>query len=202
VIGFIGTSITITANYNSSQLLTVLRLAPLLTGLPMSSLPLWRMPNDESLMNKFRWASRVESSRVLVLRPTVSRPVYLAIRHTYGAYDQILLLSVSCGFVDVGRSHTRTGLSFTIAADPRQRSNSRIRVPPLCIVSHLRLPILSSPMTRRATVEVFNPASTGDEPSSSAERSHVSSVYNVGRSEHRPPPRTVRVLAHCSGNAC
>jgi hypothetical protein len=39
--------------------------------------------------------------------PAVSRPVCLGIKHTSEAYDQFLLLSDSCGFVDLG------GLSLT-----------------------------------------------------------------------------------------
>jgi hypothetical protein len=61
-------------------------------------------------------------------------------------------------------SDERTGLSFTIAAGPSQRSHSRVRAPsdsrPYLTVSDLRLPISSPPTTRKARVEVFNPAST------------------------------------------
>jgi hypothetical protein len=105
---------------------------------------------------------RVESS--LILRPTISRPVCLGIKHPSGAYDKI--------FVIVGQlrvllmwgalSDERTGLSFIIAAGPRQRSHSRVRVPwnslPYFTVSDSRLPYLSAPTTRRATVEVFDPS--------------------------------------------
>jgi hypothetical protein len=45
-----------------------------------------------------------ELSMSLMLRPTVSRPVYLGIKYPSEAYDKIFLLSDSCGFVDVGRS--------------------------------------------------------------------------------------------------
>jgi hypothetical protein len=55
-------------------------------------------------------------------------------------------------------SDERTGLSFTIAAGPCQRSLSRVR--PYFTVSDLRLPFSSPPTTRRVTVEVFDPAST------------------------------------------
>jgi hypothetical protein len=61
-------------------------------------------------------------------------------------------------------SDERTDLLFTIAAGSCQRNHFRVRVPwdsrPYFIVSDLRLPFLSPLMNRRATVEVFNPAST------------------------------------------
>jgi hypothetical protein len=57
-------------------------------------------------------------------------------------------------------------LSEAIAAGPRQRSHSRVRLPwdsrQNFTVSVSRLPFSSPPTTRRATVEVFNPASTWD----------------------------------------
>jgi hypothetical protein len=58
------------------------------------------------------------------------------------------------------------GLSFTISAGPCQRSHSLVRFPcdsrPYFTVSDSRLPFSSPLMTRRATVEVFDPASTRD----------------------------------------
>jgi hypothetical protein len=63
-------------------------------------------------------------------------------------------------------SDERTGLSFTIVGGPRQGSHSRVRVPwdlrPYFTISHSRLPFSSAPTTRRATVEVSDPASTRD----------------------------------------
>jgi hypothetical protein len=63
-------------------------------------------------------------------------------------------------------SDEKTGLLYTVATGPRQRSHSPTRIPwdsrPYFTVSDSRLPFLSSPTTRRATVEVFDPASTRD----------------------------------------
>jgi hypothetical protein len=61
-------------------------------------------------------------------------------------------------------SDERTSLSFTIAAGARQHSNSWVRVPwdsrPYFTLSDSRLPSSSPPTTRRAAVEVFEPAPT------------------------------------------
>jgi hypothetical protein len=59
-------------------------------------------------------------------------------------------------------SDETTGMSFIIAACHRQCSHSRVRFPwdsrPYFTVSESKLPFLSPPTTRRATVEVFDPA--------------------------------------------
>jgi hypothetical protein len=73
-------------------------------------------------------------------------------------------------------SDERTGLPSAIASGPRHRSHFWVRVSwdsrPYFTVSDSRLSFSSAPTTRRATVEVFEPAST---------RSYyVSSLYNSG----------------------
>jgi hypothetical protein len=103
-----------------------------------------------------------------MLGQTVNRPVGLGIKHPSGAYDQIFYCCHTfAGLLMWGAfSDERTVLSFTVAVGPRQRSQSRVRVPwdsqPYFTLSDLRLPFLSSPTTRRATVEVFDSASTRD----------------------------------------
>jgi hypothetical protein len=65
-----------------------------------------------------------------MLLPTVSRPVCLGIKHPSGAYDQISITVTVAGLLTWSAfSDERTGLPFTIAAGPRQRSHSRVRVP-------------------------------------------------------------------------
>jgi hypothetical protein len=88
----------------------------------------------------------------------------------------------------VALSYERTGLSFTIIAGPRQRSHSRIRVPwdsrPHFTVSDSRLPFSLSPTTRRATVEVFDPASIRDTIPSSKPASVIISSHGQRRKHH------------------
>jgi hypothetical protein len=66
-----------------------------------------------------------------MLRPTISRPVCLGIKHPSGAYYQIFIaVRQLAGLLMWGAlSDERTGLSFTIAAGPRQRIHSQVRVP-------------------------------------------------------------------------
>jgi hypothetical protein len=108
----------------------------------------------------------INMSLSFMLRPTVSRPVCLGIKHPFGAYDQIFntCVTVMVLFLWGALSDERSGLSFVCAAGPCQRSLSRVRVPwdlrQYFTVSDLRLPFSSPPTTRRVTVEVFDPAST------------------------------------------
>jgi hypothetical protein len=101
--------------------------------------------------------------------------------HIWGSWPDIdYCLTVTVLLMWGALSDERTGLSFTIAAGPSQRSHSRVRAPwnsrPYLTVSDLRLPFSSPPTSRRVTVEVFEPRlHTGMEGTLL-----VPSLYNLG----------------------
>jgi hypothetical protein len=83
--------------------------------------------------------------------------------YSVGAHDQIFIIVWQLwSFLWGALSDKRTGLSFVYAAGPRQRSLSLFPwiFRPYFTISVLRLPFSSPPITRRVTVEVFDPAST------------------------------------------
>jgi hypothetical protein len=85
-------------------------------------------------------------SRIVELSLMLSESICLEIKNASGDYDQIFFtVKTVAGLVIWGAlSNERTGLSFTIAAGPRQRSHFRIRVPydsrPYFTVPDSRLP--------------------------------------------------------------
>jgi hypothetical protein len=126
--------------------------------------------------NSFPWWLRVLDSRFLsynclthhssesyVTNDSQSASLSWNKAPTWGLQPDFYYCQTVAGLLMWGAlSGERTGVSFTIAADPHQRSHSQVEVPwkmrPYFTVSDSRLPFLFPPMTHWAMVGVFNPA--------------------------------------------
>jgi hypothetical protein len=90
----------------------------------------------------------------VMLRPTVSRPICLCVKHPTGAQDRIFVIVRQLRVVIWGTlSDCRTGLSFTIAAGLRQCSHSRVR--PHGSHDHILLSQIRDSPNQEGKVSVF-----------------------------------------------
>jgi hypothetical protein len=176
MIGFIGASITI--SYNSSQSVTVFMTRSIhywVTSVFFSTVTDLFLIH-ESLTSGLRttnveWRRTYEwirsESESYVTTDGQSASLSWIKEPIWGLRSDFYYCQRVAGLLIWGAlSDERTGLSFAIDAGSLQSSHSRIRVArdtrQYFIVSDSRLPFSSPPTARRATVEVFETASTWD----------------------------------------
>jgi hypothetical protein len=125
----------------------------------------WRLKLDSPFLDYCSVCS--VSSRVLCYERRSGGQSVLVSSPTWGLRPDFYYCQTVTGLLMWGAlSNERTGLSFTIVVGPCQYCHFRVRVPrdsrTYFIISYLRLPFLSLSTIRRATAEVFDPASTRD----------------------------------------
>jgi hypothetical protein len=184
MIGLIGTSVTISLNYNEySAIANLNTFQPTVAhtlgfSVSTSRLLATDLNTETSTSNHYEvflpilfqspWTFGTATSATVkvkvTLRLTVSQSVILGVEPQSGSLPDIYYsLTVTVLYFWGDLSDEKTRLSFVYAAGPRQPSLSRVIVlwdSWHFTVSDLRLPFSSPPTTRRVTVELFEPAST------------------------------------------
>jgi hypothetical protein len=103
-----------------------------------------QLPASNSHSSRLNPRSPLTTVKVM-LQLTVSRPVFLGVKHPFGTYNQIFFLSDSCRFVDVGRPLWREDRSdfynvqYTFYIHWWSRCKGRISGPPLIDTYNLHL---------------------------------------------------------------
>jgi hypothetical protein len=108
-------------------------------------------------INPFK-TDKSKSKVKVILRPTVSRPVFLSVKPIWET--RFLLLSDSCGYFEVGRPLWREDRCLAhISTGHSQRRHSRVQVP---LVSYLTVSDLRPPPQSAGPVPyIFNPPVAG-----------------------------------------
>jgi hypothetical protein len=128
--------------------------------LRLDTLDFWRHYTNPLLWYCSDFQTNCESSLSLMLRPTVSRSVYLGIKHPSGAYDQVFITVRQLRVCRSGALCLKRGLVrhlqwlLVLASAVILVSQSRWSSRPYFTVPDSRLPVSSPPTTRRAAVEV------------------------------------------------
>jgi hypothetical protein len=147
----------------------------------------WLTLHSWTLNYSYEWIRMNWVELSFMLRPTVSRPVSLGIKHPFGAYDQIFVTCVTVTVLILwgALSDERTGLSFIYAAGPCPRSLSLVRVP-------WDSQIWDFPFRRLLRLAGSRWRYSIPPPHGKSEWIQKWTLfYNSGRAEERPPPRTV-----------